>query len=170
MNVLESLKIRRSIRRYQDRQVEEDKVLNVLEAARLSPSAVNFQPWDFIVVKGKIVKDQLSKAYNRSWFSKAPIVIVVCVNPQKAWRRNDGEEFWKVDGAIAGQSMVLAAASEGLGTCWICAFDEKKCKEALRIPSEVRVVAMITLGYSAESKGPVVERKTLAEILHYDRW
>jgi len=170
LDVLDTLKARRSIRSFQDRPIEEQKILKILEAARLSPSAVNLQPWDFIVVKDPTAKDQLYEAYSRAWFVKAPIIIVVCVAPQRAWRRSDGEEFWKIDGAITGQSMVLTAASEGLGTCWVGAFDEKKCKDALGIPHEVRVVAMIPVGYPAESKGPVSERKPITEIIHYNRW
>ena len=164
------MKTRRSIRNYQDRPIEEQKVLNILEAARLSPSAANLQPWDFIVIKDQAVKDKLFPAYSRTWFIKAPVIIVVCATPEKAWRRSDGEEFWKVDCAIAAQGIVLTAASEGLGTCWIGAFDEEKCKEALGIPRGVRVVAMIPLGYSAESKGQASERKPMVEIIHYDRW
>ena len=170
MDVLEAVKTRRSIRSYQEKPVEDQKLLKVLEAARLSPSAVNYQPWTFIVVKDRAAKAQLSKAYPRQWFAKAPVIIVVCASPEKAWKRSDGEEFWKIDAAIATQSLVLAATSEGLGTCWIGAFDEDKAKSALGIPSNVRVVAMTPLGYAAEVKGQVFERKPPAEIIRYDHW
>ena len=170
MDLLEAVKTRRSIRSYQDKPVEEQKLLRILEAARLSPSAVNFQPWDFIVVKDSTAKQRLSKAYTRPWFAKAPIIIVTCATPEKAWKRSDGEEFWKIDAAIATQTLILAATAEGLGTCWIGAFDEKKAKEALGIPENVRVVAMTPLGYAAEQKGQVSERRPLAEIFRYDHW
>ena len=170
MDVLEAIKTRRSVRSFQDRPVEQEKIDKILQAARLSPSAVNFQPWDFIVVQDPKAKEQLSKAYLRQWFTKAPAVIVVCATPKRAWTRSDGEEFWKIDAAIATQSMVLTATAEGLGTCWIGAFDEKKAKEALNIPGNVRVVVMMPLGYSAEKKEAVSERKALAEIVHYNQW
>ena len=170
MDVLDALKIRRSVRSYQNKPVEDQKILNILEAARLSPSAANLQPWDFIVIRDSVAKDKLLLAYNRTWFIKAPIIIVVCATPKKAWRRSDGEEFWKIDAAIATQSMVLTATAEGLGTCWICAFDEKKAKETLGIPENVHMVAMLPLGYAAERKGQVTERKPLAEIIHNDHW
>ena len=170
MDVFEATRTRRSIRSYLDKPVEEEKLLRVLEAARLSPSAVNLQPWDFVVVKNDATKEALSKSYPRLWFKSAPVIIVACATPKKAWRRSDGEEFWKIDVAIAVQSMILVAAAEGLGTCWIGAFDEKTAKAALGIPEVVRVVAMTPLGYSAETKGNVTDRKTLAEIVHHDRW
>jgi nitroreductase len=170
LDVFEAVKTRRSIRSYLYKSVEEEKLFRVLEAGRLSPSAVNLQPLDFVVVKDDAAKENLSKSYPRSWFRYAPVIIVVCATPEKAWRRRDGEEFWKIDAAIAMQSMVLAATAEGLGTCWIGAFDEKAAKVALGIPADVRVVAMTPLGYGAEQKGTVTERKGLTEIVHHDRW
>jgi nitroreductase len=170
MDVSETLKTRRSTRSYTEKPVEEEKLSRVLEAGRLSPSAANFQPWDFVLVQDETAKEGLSAAYTRAWFSKAPVIIVVCATPAKAWRRSDGEEFWKIDAAIAMQSMVLAATAEGLGTCWVGAFDEKKAKEALGVPEEVRIVAMTTLGYAAESPWQTMSRKSLDEILHRDHW
>ena len=170
MNVLEAVKNRRSIRSYLDKPVEEEKLLKILEAARLSPSAANFQPWNFIVIKDRIIRQKLLQAYNREWFAKAPVIIVACATPLEAWRRSDGEEFWKIDVTIAMQSMVLTATSEELGTCWVGAFNEKKAHEVLGIPDEVRVVAMTPLGYPAEKKEQVVERKPLEEIIRYNHW
>jgi nitroreductase len=170
MDVHEAFKTRRSIRSYQSKPVEEEKLAKVLEAARLAPSAVNLQPCDFIVVKDAAAKERLAKAYVRPWFGKAPVIIVVCATPEKAWVRGDGEEFWKIDAAIALENMVLAATAEGLGTCWIGAFDEQKAKAALSVPADVRVVAMTPLGYPAEQKGNVTDRKPLNEIVHNDRW
>ncbi len=170
MDVLEAVKNRRSIRTYLDKPVEEERLLRVLEAGRLSPSAANFQPWDFVLVQDAAAKARLSSAYTRQWFIKAPVTIAVCATPAKGWRRSDGEEFWKIDAAIAMQSMVLAATAEGLGTCWIGAFDEEKAKAALSIPQGVRVVAMTPLGYAAESIGQATNRKSMDEILHRDHW
>jgi nitroreductase len=170
MEVLDVIRNRRSIRSYIERPVEDEKLSRVLEAGRISPSAANLQPWDFVVVQDEAAKARLSSAYTRAWFIKAPVIIVVCATPAKGWRRSDGEEFWKIDAAIAMQSMVLAATAEGLGTCWIGAFDEEKAKAALGIPQGVRVVAMTPLGYAAESPGQTTNRKSLAEILHRDHW
>lgn len=166
----EVVRRRRSIRAYKPDPVEDEKLLRVLEAARLAPSAANRQPWHFIVVRDPEVKEKLGKAYPREWFVKAPVIIVACADPTVAWRRRDGEEYWKVDLAIAMEHLVLAAANEGLGTCWIAAFDERAVKEALGIPEHIRVVALTPLGYPAEEKGPVTDRKPLDQIVHYDKW
>ncbi|MBO3803302.1 MAG: nitroreductase family protein [Candidatus Brockarchaeota archaeon] len=170
MDVFEAVRTRRSIRRYEERPVEEEKLQRVLEAGRLSPSAANRQPWHFIVVREASAKERLRSSYGEEWFAGAPVIIVVCADPSLAWRRRDGEEVWKIDAAIALQTMVLCAWDEGLGTCWICAFDEKAAKEALGIPNGIRVVAMTPLGYPAERKEPVTQRKRLNEIVHYERW
>jgi len=170
MDVFEAIRTRRSIRRYQNKPVEKEKLSRVLEAARLSPSATNSQPWKFIVVTDPEVKERLRAAYNRDWFISAPVIIVGCAFPDKAWVRWDGEEYWKVDLAIAMQSLVLAAWEQGLGTCWIGAFREEEVKKALGIPEDVRVVALTPLGYPAEEKGPVTNRKPLEEIVSYNRW
>jgi nitroreductase len=170
LDVFEAAQTRRSIRSYQTKPVEEEKLAKILEAARLAPSAMNLQPISYIVVNDKAAKQRLGQAYPRSWFTQAPVIIVACAAPEKAWKRNDGEEFWKIDAAIALQTLVLAATAEGLGTCWIGAFDEKKAKEALNVPKNVRVVAMTPIGYSAEVKLPVTERKLLTELIHYNKW
>lgn len=170
MDVLEAIRTRRSIRNYDNQPVENEKLLNVLEAVRLSPSATNAQPWSFIVVTDRGVKERLRSSFDKDWFVSAPVIIVACGLPGEAWVRHDGEEYWKVDVTIAMQDLILVAWEEGLGTCWIGAFNEEEAKRALGIPEHVRVVAMTPLGYPAEEKGPVADRKPLEEIIHYDRW
>lgn len=170
MNVFEAIKTRRSIRRYVNEPVEKEKLMKILEAARLSPSAVNFQPWSFIVVTDSEMKQRLKAAYQNEWFISAPVIIVACAHPDESWKKFDGEEYWKVDVAIAMQSLILAAWEEGLGTCWIGAFREDEAKKVLGIPLNVRVVAMTPLGYPAEEKGPVTNRKPLEEIVRYEHW
>jgi nitroreductase len=170
MNMLELLVKRRSVRQYQTKSVEKDKLIMVLEAARLGPSAANMQPCCFVVVAEKGARESLRASYNADWFVQAPVIVVGCVNPRQAWRRRDGEEYWKVDVAIAMQNMILAATEVGLGTCWIANFDEKAAKKALNIPKDIRVVAMTPLGYSDEEKGSVSDRKPLDMLIHYDKW
>ena len=159
MDVFEAVRTRRSIRKYQDTPVETEKLVKILEAARLSPSANNNQPWHFIAVTDETARKKLLPAYTSEWFVNAPLIIVACATPSKSWFRQDGEDYWKVDVAIAMQTMVLVAHELGLGTCWIAAFKENKVKEALGIPEEVRVVAMTPVGYPAEQKEPVTKRK-----------
>jgi nitroreductase len=170
MNVFEAVRNRRSIRLYENKAVEKEKLLKVLEAARLAPSAGNGQPWSFVVVTDDNVKRNLRPAYNKDWFVAAPVIVVACSFPEKAWKRRNGEQYWKVDVSIAMQNLILVAQEERLGTCWVTNFDEKKVKNVLGIPRNVRVVAMTPLGYPAEQKGPVTERKPLEEITRYEHW
>ena len=139
----------------------------MLETARLSPSACNLQPWRFIVIRNVEVKTRLRAAYDADWFVNAPIIIVACAVPKEAWRRADGEEYWKVDVAIAMQSLILVATELGLGTCWIASFNEKKTKKVLGIPSNWRVLAMTPLGYPAEEKGEVINRKPIQSVCSF---
>jgi len=170
MDVFRAIKTRRSIRDYEKSPIEKEKLRKVLEGARLAPSAVNYQPWRFIVVTDPKIREELRSAYNKDWFVSAPVIIVACVLPEKAYVRRDGEEYWKVDVAIAMQNLILVAWAEGLGTCWIAAFNEKEAKRVLGVPENARVVAMTPLGYPAEKKEPVTDRLPLKEIVRYEKW
>ena len=171
MNVFEALTKRRSIRKYQSKPVETEKITKILEAARLGPSANNQQPCYFIVITKPEIKQSLNTAYKAEWFLQAPVIIVCCANPKEAWRRGwNGEEYWKVDAAIAMQNLILEATELGLGTCWVANFDEKAAKKVLNIPNEIRVVAMTPIGYPGEEKGPVTNRKPLDKIVHNEKW
>jgi nitroreductase len=168
MAVLDVVKKRRSFRSFDEKSVEEEKLEQVLEAGRLSPSAMNNQPWTFIVVSDPATKSGLNEAMNQTW--NPAILVVGCAHPGEAWVRDDGEEYWKVDVAIAMQSMCLVASDLGLATCWICAFDEDQVKSLLDIPDEVRVVSLMALGYSSMKKGKVTKRKAAGEIFKYNSW
>ncbi len=173
MTVYDVLKARRSIRKYQSKPVEDEKINRVLEAARLGPSANNQQPCYFVVVVKREIRESLRAAYNRDWFVNAPAIIVGCANPKEAWRRGGtfgGEEYWKVDLAISMQNLILTATELGLGTCWVADFDENSVKRALNIPKDIRVVAMTPLGYPDEEKESVANRKPLESIIHHEKW
>jgi len=153
---------RRSIRRYKPDPVPDPVLEQVLEAARLAPSAGNRQPWHFIVVKDPETRQRLGIA---SWAAEAPVVIVGCADPETS-------PMWHiVDLTIAFEHLVLAAANFELGTCWWPprpGFDEH-IKEVLGIPEHMKVVAVTPLGYPAETLGPKA-RKSLSEIVHYDKF
>ena len=170
MGVFEIIRKRRSIRLYEEKPVEQEKLNRVLEAGRLAPSADNCQPWRFIVAINDEVKEKLRASYDEEWFVSAPVIIIGCAVPKEAWVRMDGQEYWMVDVAIAMQNMILVATELGLGTCWIADFDEEAARKALKLPQSVRIVAMTPLGYPAEEKRPVRNRKSLSEIVHYDSW
>jgi nitroreductase len=163
LDFFEVIKNRRSIRKYQEKSVEKEKLQKVLEAARLSPSAMNRQPYKLLVVTSKAVMAKVDSACNQRW--EAPIMIVMVSSPKEAWVRNDGEEFWKADAAIAMNQVSLAAFAEGLGTCWIAAFKENEVKEILGVDSDLRIPFLSPLGYPAENKGPVINRKPIESLV-----
>ncbi|GFN36278.1 nitroreductase family protein [Tepidimicrobium xylanilyticum] len=168
MNVLTAIKGRRSIRKYKDKPVEEEKLLRVLEAARLSPSARNGQDWKFIVVRDLEIRKKLTEAIGQPFVGEAPIIIVSCgTNPEAIMR--GGQPRYTVDLSIATAYMILEACEQGLGTCWLGSYDEDKVKEVLGIPKEIRVVAITPLGYPDESPDPK-PRKELDEIISYDKY
>lgn len=169
MEFYEVLANRRSIRKYKSDPVEEDKINRILEAARIAPSAANRQPWHFLVIKDAAVKSRLKEAYGPEWFHTAPVVVCVCGEPDKAWVRGDGKNYVDVDVAIAFEHLVLAAAAEGLGTCWIGAFQDRKLKEILGLPKGIEPVAMTPLGYPDENPRPF-SRKPIFAIVRQDRW
>lgn len=173
MKVTEAITERRSIRSFSNRPVEEEKLLRVLEAGRLAPSARNMQDWRFVVVKDASLRQRLAEAArNQEFVGQAPIVVAACGTSN--YVMTCGQHTYPIDVAIAVDHMTLAAAEEGLGTCWIGAFYEDKVKEILGIPPTVRVVALLPLGYPAETsktdKAMPKPRKSLGEIVVYDGW
>jgi len=169
MDFEELVRARRSVRAYAPRPVPADAIRSVLEAGQLAPSAANRQPWHFVVGTEPERLRKVYAAYPRDWFASAPAVIVVCVEPERAWKRADGKNFCDVDGAIAMDHMILRAAELGLGTCWIAAFDPAKLRDALELPAGVEPLVMTPLGYPADEPKPK-ERKPLEEIVHWQGW
>ena len=163
LDFFEVIKNRRSIRKYQDKNVEREKLQKVLEAARLAPSAMNRQPYQLFVITNQDTLSKIEMACNQDW--KAPIMVAMVSVPNEAWVRDDGEEFWKADAAIAMNQVSLAAFVEGLGTCWIAAFKENEVKEILGVASDSRIPFLSPLGYPAENKGPIINRKTIESLV-----
>ncbi|HEY9246963.1 MAG TPA: nitroreductase family protein [Candidatus Methanoperedens sp.] len=169
MNVSKAIQIRRSIRAYDSRDVEEDKLKRVLEAGRLSPSASNRQERRFVIIRDAGTRKLLCEAAkNQKFVAQAPVVIAAC-SVESEYIMLCGQPAYAIDTAIAVDHMTLQAVEEGLGTCWIGAFDEKKVKEILNIPDYVRVVALLPLGYPSTTPRPV-PRKSLDEIVMNERW
>ncbi|MDW7674163.1 MAG: nitroreductase family protein [Bacillota bacterium] len=171
MSFLELAKRRYSVRKFKSKGVEEEKLKQVLEAGRLAPSAVNFQPVQFVVLQEEEIRQQVASTYSRDWLMGAPVIIVVCGDHQTAWRRRDGKDHCDIDAAIAIDHMTLAAADLGLGTCWVCAFDSMSCSKVLGLPSNLEVIALIPLGYPADEVDINCHekmRKKLDEIVHWN--
>lgn len=170
MSFIELAKKRYSVRSYLDRPVEKEKLLQVLEAARIAPSAVNKQPWNFIVVTNENTKNKIAETYPREWFKTAPAVIVVCGDHSKSWKRKDGKDHCNIDVAIAIDHMTLAATDLGLGTCWVCAFDAKQCHKILGLPENLEVIALIPIGYPADTAPENKNRMDISEIVSWEKY
>jgi len=170
MSFQELIRKRYSVRAYASRPVEEEKLARVLEAARLAPTACNFQPFRIIIIQTKGREEELGRIYGKKWFVQAPLVLAVCALPAESWvRKHDGWNSAEVDATIAMDYLILAAAEEGLGTCWIAAFDPKAAREVLGLPADVVPVAFTPLGYPADSPSPKKRRPT-TDLVHHDRW
>ncbi len=169
IDIIQAIRSRRSIRKYQDRPIEPDKLMRVLEAGRLAPSAKNMQEWKFIVVRDAETRKRLSEAaLGQSQVAAAPVVIAACTTMPDI-TMPCGQLCYPIDLSIAIDHMSLAALAEGLGTCWIGAFYEDTVKSILGIPDRIRLTAMLTLGYPAESPA-ARPRKKMEEIVAFDQW
>lgn len=169
MSVQTAISERRSIRAYQDKPVEDEKLKLVLEAARLAPSARNRQEWKFIVVKDSETRKKLAGAANGKQFvAEAPVLIVACAT-EAEYVMTCGQPAGTVDTSIALSFLILQAHELGLGTCWLGAYDESAVKEILGIPPHVRVVAMTPLGYPAQLP-EAKPRKSLEEIVVFEHY
>jgi len=166
MDFYEVMKSRRSVRAYKPDPVDEEKLGRVLEAARLAPSAANRQPLAFYVIRTPELRLALREAYEPKWFVEAPVIICVCAREAEAWRRGDGKSYADVDAAIAMDHLILAAAAEGLGTCWIGAFKPEPVRRLLDLPAGLEPVAMTPLGVPAESP-ELRARKELQELVQF---
>jgi nitroreductase len=169
MEYEELIRSRYSVRAYKPDPVEDDKLAQVLEAARLAPTAANRQPFQLIVIHTKGREEELRRIYQREWFSQAPIVICACGVPRYSWVRFDQRRYLDVDVAIIMDHLILAAANIGLGTCWIAAFNAQAAREILHLPDEVEPLIFTPIGYPADQREPK-ERKPLAELVRYERW
>jgi nitroreductase len=184
MELFEAIKTRRSIRKYQDKPVEEEKLKAILEAVQQSPSWANMQCWRMVVVKDRDVKQKISdQSYVESFFApkgykanpskkalaEAPVVIVLCADPSNSgtlWNQS----YYLVDCGIAAQNLMLAARALGLGSVFVGIYDEEKLKPLLNIPVQVRIVGLFPLGYPAEEKAVGPPRKPLDEICFNGQW
>ena len=149
MTVLEAIKKRRSVRSYDPKPIPQDVMSRMCDALRFAPSACNYQPWRFVLVTDPKLKEQLVEAARgQKFIAEAPVVVVGVGFPGEAYKQMGGQgNSVEIDIAIALDHLMLAAAEEGLGTCWIGAFIEEKARKLLGEPDEAKVVAMTPLGY-----------------------
>lgn len=170
MDVCDAITIRKSVRAYLDKPVEEEKLNAVLEAARLAPSASNRQEWRFVIVRDKEVRSKVAMAAGQQMFvAQAPVIIAACAETD-GHLMTCGEACYPIDVAIALDHLTLRAVELGLGTCWIGKFNADEVKKILGIPDEIKVVQLMPLGYPVEPDAVPKKRRALAEIVKFDRW
>ena len=169
MNFLELTRARYSVRNYTDRLVEPEKLDYIFECVRMAPSAVNYQPWRFAVVTDPERLAALKTAYPREWIQTAPCIIVACANHEESWhRKSDGKDHADIDLGIAVEHLCLAAAEQGLGTCWVCNFDTDLCRKHFNLPDTIEPAVILTIGYPESPdlfEQTPKKRKTLEEII-----
>jgi len=172
MDTLECIATRRSIRKFLDIPVEFEKVGNVLDAGRFAPSAGNLQDWKFILVTNDKMRQEVAKAcVEQYWLGTAPVIILVCTDPDKTKRfyGRSGEKYSIQNGAAVVQNMLLAAHAEGLGSCWVGAFEDEAIKRLFNIPDSIIVQAIVPLGY-ADERVPAPLRFTLENVTYIESW
>ncbi len=179
--MIKEIEMRRSIRKYIDKEVESEKITELLEGARLAPSGNNTQPWHYIVVKSEEVRVKVTEAsHNQQWMLTAP-VFIVCVADVRCRIKEDIEvylddnsprdEVKRIirDTSISAGYMLLQANHLGLGACWVAEFTQEEIRPVLNIPSDKYVVGVITVGYPNEIPN-ARPRKKMEDMIHYEFW
>jgi len=163
MDAIDCLKTRRSIRTFAEGDVAPETVNDLIDCARLAPTAMNKQPWTFIVIRNDETRARIVAAAGHGEFLRtAPVGIAVCC---------DEWDYWKEDGSTAVMSLLLAAHAHGLGAVWLSMEPHPYAvdvKALLGVPGDVHLLAIVALGHPAESPAP--EKKTLQDVVRTERW
>lgn len=171
MDFLELAKERYSCRSFQDRKIENEKIELILEAARVAPTAVNYQPQRILVLTEKEELEKLSECTRYGW--NAPVIMIVCYDKNISWKRKyDGADEGIVDSSIVTTHMMLEAQALGLGTTWIGAFNPAKVREVYKIPENLEIVAILPIGYPAEDATPSgmhFQRNSLEKFVYWNK-
>ncbi len=169
MEFYDVIEKRESVRNYDPaKSVPRDVLERILNAGRLAPSAINNQPWRFLVISSPEMLKKVRPCYHSSWFKEAPHILVVVGDYNDAWVRRDGYNSLETDLAIAMDHLILAATNEGVATCWIAAFDPACLREALGLKRSEQVFAITPLGYPKVGyKSKEKKRKSLEEVAEF---
>jgi nitroreductase len=169
MALLDVIQKRYSCRDYEDKPIEQEKLEQVLDAARQAPSARNMQDWRFVVVKDKKTKAAVASTTNKpEVFGMASVIIAACSNSDYVMKC--GQWIGPIDVAIALEHISLQATHLGLGTCWIGSFDEPTVRVILDVPEGVSIIELMALGYPADEEGRQTDREPIETIACYDKW
>lgn len=170
--LLKLIKSRKSVRKFKPEKVSKELTLELLEAARWAPSAVNRQPWKFIVVNDTEALNKVYKAYPREWFKTAQQVIIICGNHDESWvRERDTKDHCDIDIAITTDHLTLKATELGIGTCWVCNFDPEVIQQEFQLPKNLEPIVMVPFGFPVEEEiFDIVDkkRKSLEEIVFFN--
>lgn len=172
MELSQAIETNRSTRMYADLPVPEEKLVNVLDAARRAPSWKNNQGWMYIAVTDRDIIQKLKKIITNpqgNAFENAPYFIVQCYNPESSGNRG-GKPYYLVDAGISMQQAMLTAHSLGLGTCWVGVFPDDKLAELFGVPENYQIIAYTPLGVPAEGLPRRPGRKALEEIVYRNHW
>lgn len=170
MEVMDAIRTRKSVRSYLDKPVDDATLARVMEAARLAPSARNDQEWRFIAVRDRAMRERIAREAAKQPFIAEAAVVLACCAETDGRLMTCGQFAYTIDVAIAMDHLSLAAAAEGLGTCWIGAFDEGLVTRLLGIPPTVRVVQLMPLGWPTDPAPIAKRRLPMAKILRMERW
>ncbi len=178
MELMDTIRQRKSVRKYLDKPVEREKIVECIEAARLAPSADNIQPWRFIIIDSQELKMNFCRYVCRGIFKptrfieRAPAIIIILAKLNiivhriaKVATRTD---LYLLDIGIAGEHLVLQAQELGIGTCWINWFNVKKAQSFLQIPNKYRVISLIAMGYAGGRATKFKPDLPLEEILFFN--
>jgi nitroreductase len=171
LDFYEVISKRESVRDYDpNKKVDKDKLVKIVNTARLAPSACNLQPWEFIIVSSEEALNKIKPCYMASWFKEAPHILIVKGKKNEAWTRGyDGYNSLETDLTIAMDHLILAAENEGLGTCWIAAFNPEILYKELKLTKDEFIYAITPIGYpkSGYVKKSYKSRKELSDILKF---
>jgi nitroreductase len=165
MDCIEKMFARRSIRKYKNELITEIVLQNILEAGRLAPTATNSQPWHFVIARDQKAKEAFSFGGFNKFTGDAAFIVLGLYKPSEVII----EQLSLMDVTIALQSMVVAGWVQGVGSCWMGAFDERKLKDALNLPADSRVVGAVAFGIPDDNPSQP-PKKSLSEIVHFDKW
>ncbi len=168
MNFLELAKKRHTVRKYQAKKVEEEKVLKILEAGRIAPTGANTQPQRIIVIREKDGLHQLAKCAN---IYNAPLALIICADHSVSWKRpHDGKDIAEIDVSIVTDHMMLQATELDLGTCWICYFDAKVMRTEFKMPDNYEPINILAIGYASSEPLSPERHDTLRKKIENTVW
>jgi nitroreductase len=161
MDALEAIRRRRSVREYTGDPIPREDLGKIVDAGRLAATGNNRQPWDFVVITDREMVERLKVA--AEWMEKAGAIVAVVMDPSSQW--------WLEDGAAAVENMLIASTALGYGSCWLEGNTlprEEEFKELLGVPAEKRLLTLVPIGVPVE--WPTKEKKSLEEVLHWERY